>query len=188
MPSPEEVTQILHNVAKGDSDAAAQLFPLVYDELRRLAGSYFTNERIDHTLQPTALVHEAFIRLVRTEDASWESRAHFYRVAALAMRRVLVNHARDRKRAKRGGGAVRVPLEGLSEEPTRDEDLVALDDALERLADLDERKVHVVQLRYFGGFTIEETATILGISPAQTKRDWTAARAFLLREISGDPS
>jgi RNA polymerase sigma factor (TIGR02999 family) len=185
MPSPEEVTQILNRVAEGDRDAASTLLPLVYDELRGLAGAYLAHERADHTLQATALVHEAFIRLLRQKDASWESRAHFYRVAALAMRRVLVNHARDRKRLKRGGGVRPEPLEGIGEPESPMEDLVALDEALERLGALDERKVQVVQLRYFGGFTIEETARILDLSPAQIKRDWTAARAFLLREMSG---
>ncbi|MBZ0171688.1 MAG: sigma-70 family RNA polymerase sigma factor [Phycisphaerales bacterium] len=187
-PNPEEVTQILREVASGDSDAASTLLPLVYEELRRLAGAYLAQERVDHTLQPTALVHEAFLRLVHQEDSNWESRAHFYRVAALAMRRVLVNHARDRKRLKRGGGVRPVPLEGVGEHDGPTEDLIALDEALERLAALDDRKVQVVQLRYFGGFTIDETAQILGISPSQIKRDWTAARAFLLREMSGGPA
>lgn len=185
MPAPEEVTQILHNIAAGDEHAASALLPLVYEELRSLAGAYLAQERADHTLQATALVHEAFLRLIRIDDTSWESRAHFYRVAALAMRRVLVNHARDRKRLKRGGGVRPVPLEGLGEAEGPAEDLVALDEALERLAAVDERKVQVVQLRYFGGFTVEETARILDLSPAQIKRDWTAARAFLLREMTG---
>lgn len=188
MPPPEEVTQILHNIAAGDERAASALLPLVYEELRALAGAYLAQERADHTLQATALVHEAFLRLIRIDDTSWESRAHFYRVAALAMRRVLVNHARDRKRLKRGGGVRPVPHDGLGEPDGPTEDLVALDEALERLASVDERKVQVVQLRYFGGFTVEETARILDLSPAQIKRDWTAARAFLLREMTGGAS
>lgn len=185
MPSPDEVTQILKSIAAGDEHAASALLPLVYDELRGLAGAYLANERADHTLQATALVHEAFLRLLRQKDASWESRAHFYRVAALAMRRVLVNHARDRRRLKRGGGVRPLPIEGIGEPESPAEDLVALDEALEKLAALDERKVQVVQLRYFGGFTVDETARILDLSPAQIKRDWTAARAFLLREMTG---
>lgn len=184
-----DVTQLLNDLSVGDEHAASRLLPLVYDELRRLASSYLARERADHTLQPTALVHEAFLRLIGSDDARWESRAHFYRVAALAMRRVLVNHARDRARLKRGGGARKLPI---GETPVADpaeidappEDLIALDDALEKLAEVDERKVQVVQLRYFGGFTVEQTARILDISPAQVKRDWTGARAFLLRELS----
>lgn len=190
----EDVTQLLNDLSVGDEHAASRLLPLVYDELRRLASSYLARERADHTLQPTALVHEAFLRLVGSDDARWESRAHFYRVAALAMRRVLVNHARDRARLKRGGGARKLPLdETPAAEPAEidlpPEDLIALDDALEKLAEVDERKVQVVQLRYFGGFTVEQTARILDVSPAQVKRDWTSARAFLLRELSrGEPA
>jgi len=184
-----DVTQLLNDLSVGDEHAASRLLPLVYDELRRLASSYLARERADHTLQPTALVHEAFLRLVGSDDSRWESRAHFYRVAALAMRRVLVNHARDRARLKRGGNARKLPLDDTPPaEPIEidlpPEDLIALDDALEKLAEVDERKVQVVQLRYFGGFTVEQTARILGVSPAQVKRDWTSARAFLLRELS----
>jgi len=178
---------MLQEISAGDDRAASKLLPLVYDELRNLAGAYLANERRDHTLQPTALVHEAFIRLVGAEEARWESRIHFYRVAALAMRRVLVTHARDRARLKRGGDARRVSLDqdpgDLDMQP---EDLLALDEAGDTLAGVDERKVQVVQLRYFGGFTIEQTATILNLSPAQVKRDWTMARAFLLRELTTD--
>jgi RNA polymerase sigma factor (TIGR02999 family) len=184
--SPQEVTEILKELTAGDSRAASRLLPLVYEELRRLAGAYLASERRDHTLQATALVHEAFLRLVGSENARWESRAHFYRVAAMAMRRVLVNHARDRARLKRGGGeGRRVSLDGLEDAdlPMAPEDLLALDEALDRLAEIDERKVQIVQLRYFGGFTVEQVAQILEISPAQVKRDWTTARAFLRREL-----
>lgn len=187
-PPTEDVTRILNELTAGDSAAASRLFPLVYEELRGLAGSYLAAERPDHTLQATALVHEAFLRLVGQEEARWESRAHFYRVAALAMRRVLVNHARDRGRLKRGGGAVRVSLDGAAEWQKAPEELLALDEALDRLGELDERKVQVVQLRYFGGFTVEQVGRILDVSPAQVKRDWTTARAFLLRELGRDGS
>lgn len=184
--SPREVTHLLNKITLGDEHASSRLLPLVYDELRTLAGSYLAHERRDHTLQATALVHEAFLRLVGSDDARWESRAHFYRVAALAMRRVLVNHARDRARIKRGGGATPVPLlepEGV-DAPT--EDLVALDEALDELAGVDEQKAQVVQLRYFGGFTIDQTARILDVSPATVKREWTTARAFLIRHLDRD--
>ncbi len=183
----EEVTRLLGDLTGGDTSAASKLLPLVYDELRQLAGAYFADERRDHTLQPTALVHEAFLRLVNQPDSRWESRAHFYRVAARAMRRVLVNHARDRMRLKRGGGAMtRVTLEAADAITHDEPDFVALDAALEKLGKLDERKEQVVQLRYFGGFSIDDTARILDLSPAQVKRDWTTARAFLLRELNGE--
>ena len=184
-------TVLLSQLAAGRADAAERLFPLVYEELRSLAGGHLARERAGHTLQPTALVNEVYVRLVGA--GPWESRLHFYRVASLAMRRVLVNHARDRKRLKRGGGgpkrelldsdAIADPNAGpLNDDAT---DLLALDEALDALAALDDRKAQVVQLRYFGGFTIDETAEILGISPAQTKRDWAAARAFLHLRMAG---
>ena len=181
----QEVTRLLGEVANGDDSAAGRLLPLVYEELRSLAGACFAKERSDHTLQPTALVHEAFLRLVNEPDSRWENRAHFFRVAAQAMRRVLVNHARDRKRLKRGGGAHRMPLEDFDGAAEQGPDYVALDAALEKLGALDGRKEQVVQLRYFGGFGIDDTARILDISPAQVKRDWTTARAFLIRELTG---
>jgi RNA polymerase sigma factor (TIGR02999 family) len=189
--SGREVTQLLGDLTSGDSTAAGRLLPLVYEELHRLAGAYFARERMDHTLQPTALVHEAFLRLVNEPDSRWESRAHFYRVAAQAMRRVLVNHARDRKRLKRLGGVAGghiLPLEEFEAVAEEEPDYVALDAALEKLGRVDPRKEQIVQLRYFGGFTIEDTARILEISPAQVKRDWTTARAFLLRELEAGPA
>lgn len=186
MGSGENVTQLLNDLTDGDDRAASRLLPLVYEELRRLAGGYLAHERKDHTLQATALVHEAFLRLVGSGDPRWESRAHFYRVAALAMRRVLVNHARDRGRIKRGGAMGREPLTEVGVFDPPGEDLVAIDEALDRLAQVDERKAQVVQLRYFGGFELEEVGRILGISPASVKRDWTTARAFLLRELTRD--
>ncbi len=182
-PLPRDVTRLLSRINSGDEGAAADLLPLVYNELRRLAGAFFAGERSDHTLQPTALVHEAFLRLVKDPDAKWESQSHFYRVAALAMRRVLVNYARDRKRIKRGGAAHRISLEQIDLTESASVDLVALDEALVKLGEIDTRKEQVVQLRYFGGFSIEETARMLSVSPAQVKRDWTMARAFLLREL-----
>ena len=192
-------TVLLSELAAGRAEAAERLFPLVYEELRAIAGGHLAKERAGHTLQPTALVNEVYVRLVGA--GPWESKLHFYRVASLAMRRVLVNHARDRKRLKRGGGAGggaggtgprREPLDSdtladpkagpFADDPT---ELLALDEALEALAALDDRKVQIVQLRYFGGFTIDETAAILEISPAQTKRDWASARAFLRLRIAG---
>ncbi len=157
----QTVTLLLARVSDGQSDAVDELLPLVYEELRRLAGAYLAAERPDHTLQATALVHEAFLRLVGSDNARWESRAHFYRVAAMAMRRVLVNHARDRARLKRGGGGRRVALdESLDADPQMPpEDLLALDEALDRLATVDERKVQVAQPPHFGGST--------GAQPAQ---------------------
>lgn len=183
-----EVTRLLGDLTDGDDSAAGRLLPMVYDELRRLAGAYFHEERADHTLQPTALVHEAFLRLVDEPDSRWESRAHFYRVAARAMRRVLVNHARDRKRLKRGGERHKLPLADFDCAADDSPDYEQLDDAIEKLAQIDPRKEQVVQLRYFGGFSVDDTARILDLSPAQVKRDWTTARAFLLRELTCDDS
>lgn len=181
-----EVTQLLARLGQGDAQAADELMPVVYHELRALAGAYLARERADHTLQATALVHEAFLALVRQPEAKWEERAHFFRVAALAMRHVLVNHARDRDRLKRGGGATRVALDGLDPaESAHPVDVLALDDALHKLAEVDPRKEQIVQLRYFGGFGIEDTASVMGLSPAQVKREWASARAFLLRELGG---
>lgn len=161
------------------------LFPLVYEELRRLALAYLRAEREEHTLQPTALVHEAYFRLSGQRDVDWGNRAQFVGVAASMMRRILVNHARDRRAQKRGSGATRVALDdavGLVEE--RDVDLVALDDALVALAEVDPRGSRVVELRFFGGLGVDETAEVLGVSSATVKRDWGAARAWLRRELA----
>lgn len=182
-----DVSQILNDLYAGDDSAAGRLLPLVYEELRRLAERYLSAERCDHTLQATALVHEAYLRLVDQRDSRVADRSHFYRVAALAMRRILVNHARDRGRLKRGGGARKLPLEDLQTESVEESvDLEALDEALNHLAAIDERKVQIVQLRYFGGLTVEETAEALNLSPAQVKRDWVLARAWLLRDLRSD--
>ncbi len=158
--------------------------PVVYEELRRLAKQHLRRERPDHTLQATALVHEAYLRLVDQRAVTWQNRAHFFGVAAQLMRRILVDYARRRQAAKRGGAALKVSLNELvlaAEE--RSEEVVALDEALERLAAMDPRQGRVVELRIFSGLTVEETAEVLGISPATVKREWTMARAWLSREI-----
>ena len=161
-------------------------FEVVYDELRRLAASALQHERTDHTLQPTALVHEAYLRLAVEPTARWNNRSHFIAVAARAMRRILVDHARKHNAAKRGSGAVRVAFEEsdrMAVSPGDAVDLVALDDALGRLANLDPRQARIVELRYFGGLSIEETATVIGSSIRTVKRDWQMARAWLKREM-----
>lgn len=180
-----DVTRLLVDLQRGADGAADQLVPLVYDELHKLAVHYMRAERGDHTLQPTALVHEAYIRLVDQRNASWQNRSHFFGIAAQAMRRILVDHARRKRAGKREGGD-RVTLdESVAEAPQRSVDLIALDDALNKLAALDPRQARVVELRFFGGLDIEQTAESLGISPATVKRDWTFARAFLQREMDG---
>ncbi len=183
-PSPGEVTRILQACGKGDQQAFDKLMPVVYEELRRLAKQHLRRERPDHTLQATALVHEAYLRLVDQRAVTWQNRAHFFGVAAQLMRRILVDYARRRQAAKRGGAALKVSLNELvlaAEE--RSEEVVALDEALERLAAMDPRQGRVVELRIFSGLTVEETAEVLGISPATVKREWTMARAWLSREI-----
>lgn len=191
--SPQEVTQLLQAWRQGDQAAFEQLLPLVYDELRLLARRYLRRERQGHTLQTSALVHEAYLRLIKPGDAegaieggAFENRAHFFGVAAHAMRRVLVDNARRRNFAKRGGGVARhVELEeAATVSAGRDAELVALDDALQELARIDPRKCRVMELRYFGGLSIEETATALGISVATVMREWSTARAWLRRELS----
>ena len=181
---PTDVSQLLVDWSHGDQAALARLMPLVYDELRRLAGSYLRRERPDHTLQPTALVHEAFIKLAG-QELSLQNRAHFFGVAAQIMRCILVDHARGHEAAKRGSGAQRFALEEVMDTPIQSQvDLLALDDALNDLARLDPQQARLVELRYFGGLTIEETAEVLGISPATVKREWRLARTWLHREIS----
>jgi RNA polymerase sigma factor (TIGR02999 family) len=183
-PDPKEVTQLLLAWRNGDETAFDKLLPLVYDELRRLARNYMRRERRGHTLQTSALVHEAYLRLVEHEGIDWQNGAHFFGVAAQAMRRVLVDYARRRNFAKRGGAAQRVALEEaatLAEE--RAAEVIALDEALQSLARIDPRKSRVVELRYFGGLTIEETAEALDIAPATVARDWNTAKAWLLREM-----
>ncbi len=181
----QHVTVLLARIHDGDSRAAGELLPVVYDELRRLAKSRLAKERGPQTLDPTALVHEAYLRLVGDGDASWGGRGHFFGAAAIAMRRILVERARARNRIKRGGGAARVELteQALVSEPPADE-LIALDEALDRLSAMDARKGRVVMLRYFAGLGVEETAKALDVSEATVKNDWAFARAWLHRELS----
>jgi RNA polymerase sigma factor (TIGR02999 family) len=160
--------------------------PVVYKELRRLARHYLQQERRDHTLQSTALVHEAYVRLLGQSPPEWKSRAHFFGVAAKLMRQILVDHARNNKAAKRGGNSLKLTLqEGLVGRTGKDLDLLALDDALNHLAQLSPQQSHIVELRFFSGLTIEDTSEVLGVSPATVKRGWTTARAWLFREMSG---
>jgi RNA polymerase sigma factor (TIGR02999 family) len=187
MTSPATITQLLIKWRNGDHAALDELLPLVYGELRRLAGYYLRQERPHHTLQPTALVHEAYLRLVGEKGIDWQNRAHFFGIAAVRMRHILVEHARSRRAAKRGGGEYRLSLSEADRlEEKCDVNLLALDDALQRLEALDPQKSRIVELRYFGGLTIEETAEALNVSPATVKRDWSMARAWLRSEISNE--
>lgn len=185
--TPAAMTQLLNRANQGDQSATDELFPLVYDELRLLAAKYLAGERPGHTLQPTALVHEAYLRLLGPEETNWENRRHFFAAAALAIRRILVDHARGRAREKRGGSAHREPVsdEIIAIEGT-DVDLIALDEALTRLAAMDREIAEIVELRFFGGLSVEETAQSLGISPSTVARQWRFARTWLHRELSGD--
>ena len=176
-----DVTILLDRINKGDGRAPEELLPMVYGELRKLAHSYLQNERSDHTLQATALVHEAYLRLVDWEKVSWQNRAHFFAVAAQVMRRILVDHAREKRAAKRDFGQ-KLSLDeavSFSNSNAREVDLIGLDDALEKLAEFDKTQSKIVELRFFGGLTIEETAHAVGISPATVKREWTVAKAWL---------
>ena len=186
--SPHEVTKLLVEWSNGDQSALDRLMPLVYDELRRLAASYLRRERPGQTLQATALVHEAYVRLIGEKSHTWQNRNHFLAIAALSMRQILVQRARARKATKRGGDPIRIELDDRLLPPSaageQDEvDLVALDGALEKLAELDPRQAKVVELRYFGGLSVGEAAAALDVSPATVKRDWTLARAWLKREL-----
>ena len=180
----QDVTRLLARWGQGDREALDQLTPLVYNELRRLAKAYLRRERPDHTLEGTALVHEAYLRLIDQHQVEWKSRNQFFGLAAELIRRILVDHARARVAAKRGGGNFKLSLDDAIAPPQeKDLDLVALDDALQSLARADAQQSRIVELRYFGGLTIEETAEILDISPATIKRDWVMAKAFLKREM-----
>ena len=186
-PSRSDVTQLLLDWSRGDRSALDRLMPLVYDELRALAKRSLSHERSGHTLQGTALVHEAYLKLVDQRQVRWQDRAHFFAVAAQLMRRILVDHARRHGAAKRGSGRPGLPPEeadvpGL---PAPSVDLLALDRALDRLAALDVRQARIVVLRFFGGLTIEETAEVQQISPATVKNEWSLARAWLYRELEG---
>lgn len=182
----KNVTQMLYRVAGGDSAAADELFEAVYGELHAIAGRCFRGERADHTLQPTALVHEAYLKLVRQDGVRWNDRVHFFAVAARAMRQILVNHALARKRLKRGGDRRRTPLSLVAEELSQQTiDLLALDEALGKLEQRDPRMHQVVELRFFSGLTNSEVAELLGVSLRTIEGDWSMARAWLLREIDG---
>ncbi len=184
---PHEVTQLLLDWSKGNHTALDKLMPLIYRELRRLAHQYLGKERAGHTLQTTDLVHEAYLRLVDQRRVRWQNRSHFFGVAAQLMRRILVDHARRHKRVKRGGGATIVVLdEAAFVSPKSNVDLLALDEALNRLAEIDERKARIVELRFFGGLEVEETAAFLKISGVTVMREWKLAKAWLHRELSNE--
>lgn len=183
-----DVTQALIAASDGDSDAANRLWMLAYDELRRIASRQLQGERRDHTLSATALVHEAYFRLVDQTRVSWQGRAHFYGVASQAMRRILVSYARSRMAQKRGGGQHKVTLDAeIHVGDDRVEELIALDDALEKLAQLNERLSKVVECRYFGGLTNEETAEVLDVSVRTIERDWVKAKGWLYSQLYGNP-
>jgi len=185
--SSQNITELLVGYGRGDKEALDQLMPIVYEELRRQAARYLRREQAGHTLQTTALIHEAYVRLVDQRAVQWQNRAHFFGVAAQMMRRILVDHARTKKRVKRGGSDIRVSLAGANVAVKgQDLDVVALDEALSRLAQIDEQQSRVVELRYFSGLTVEETAEVMGISKATVKRDWSVAKAWLYRELSDD--
>ncbi len=182
-----DVTQLLVAASGGDAKAAEALLPVVYDDLRRRAQAMMRREGGGHTLQATALVHEAYMRLIQQDRVDWQGRAHFFAIAAQIMRRILVDHARGRLRAKRGGGQAKVSLdEGLPLTTERDADVVALDDALQRLATLDPRQAQIVEMRFFGGLTVEEVALALGVSKRTVEAEWTLIKAWMRRELSPD--
>lgn len=183
--SSEPITELLERWRGGDRVALDALVPLVYSELRQIAHHYLQRERSDHTLQSTALVHEAYVRLVGHNIPAWQDRAHFFGVAARVMRQILVEYARSHRAAKRGGDVCKVTLEeGLQAPQPMNLDVIMLDDALKNLADLDPQQSLIVELRFFGGLSIEDTSEVLGVSPATVSREWTSARAWLHREIS----
>jgi RNA polymerase sigma factor (TIGR02999 family) len=170
----QEVTLLLSALTRGDEGAASNLIPVVYDELRKLAGSYMRRERVDHTLQATALVHEAYLKLIEQRSVNWQSRAHFFGVAAQLMRRILIDHARSHAREKRGGEQKKVSLdEAFVFSEQQADELLAVDDSLNRLEKIDPRQTRVVELRFFGGLSVEEAAEVLGVSPKTVKRDWS---------------
>lgn len=182
--SPNEVTRLLLNWSQGDRASLDKLVPLVHDELRRLARHFMRQERAGHTLQTIALVNEAYIRLIDQRSVRWQNRAHFFAIAAQLMRRILVDHARSRRYAKRGGDARQVSFdEAAIVSPERSTELVAIDDALTGLAAHDPRKSQIVELRFFGGLNIEETAEVMGISPTTVQREWRSAKAWLYQAI-----
>lgn len=179
-----DVTLLLSALTRGDEGAASKLIPVVYDELRRLAASYMRRERVDHTLQATALVHEAYLKLVEQRSVNWQSRAHFFGVAAQLMRRILIDHARGHSRQKRGGDEKKVSLDEafVFSEQLADE-LLAVDDSLNQLAKIDPRQAKIVEMRFFGGLSVEEAAEALGVSPKTVKRDWSVAKAWMYADL-----
>ena len=188
MQDQRNVTELLLSLREGDPRLLSELLPLVHAELKRIARAKLRRERKDHTLNPTALVNEAYLKLVRVEDLRYESRVQFLALAAQAMRNILVSHARYRKRQKRGGGALHISLSNAENLPALEADrIVELHEALEELETLNARHARIVECRFFGGMTIEETATALGISPATAKRDWTLLRAWLVRRLEAQP-
>ena len=188
-PAQQEVTRLLGDWSGGNEQALAELIPLVQPELHRLAHHYMSRERAGHTLQTTALLDEAYLRLVDDSDRSWKNRTHFVAAAAQLMRRIMVDHARERHSLKRGGGALKITLdEAALVTETRSEELLALDEALERLAMQDSRKSQIVELRYFGGLTVSETAEFLNLAQRTVEREWNMAKAWLYRALSGEES
>jgi RNA polymerase sigma-70 factor (ECF subfamily) len=182
----ENITQLLIDLTNGNRTAVDDLLPLVYGELRSLAGNYLRRERSDHTLQPTALVHEAYLRLVDQTQVNWQNRAHFFGVAAQMMRRILVDHARAHKANKRGSDYQKLSLdENIDKAAERSAELISLDDALTELSTVDELKSRIVELRYFGGLTVEETAEVLGVTPVTINRHWRMAKAWLFGKMQG---
>jgi len=185
---PREISQLLRSWSDGNSDAFEELLPLVYDELHRQAHRYLRRERVGHTLQTTALIHEAYLNLIKQNDINFQNREHFFAISANLMRRILVNYANTRHRQKRGGRDENLELNEsiLIATKSKDLDLLALDEALTRLAKMDEQQARIVELRYFGGLTIEETSEVMRIAPATIKRDWNLTKAWLYRELGGD--
>ncbi|HRH43206.1 MAG TPA: sigma-70 family RNA polymerase sigma factor [Pyrinomonadaceae bacterium] len=180
-----EITRLLIDSSKGDRNSLDALFPVVYDELKRLASSYLRRERADHTLQPTALVHEAYLKLIDQREVDWQNRAQFFGIAAQMMRRILLKHAEKHNAEKRGGNLQKVTLdEAIGFFEKQNLDIIELDKALSNLARFDERQANIVELRFFGGLKNEEVAEVIGISLATVKREWTIAKAWLLRELS----
>ena len=185
---PQQVTQLLKQWQEGNSEALEALIPLVYKELKRLAAGYLRRERPDHTLQSAALVNEAYLRLIDQNQTRWQNKAHFYGIAARMMRRILADHARGHNAAKRGAGMPELELdEAVAQAQARNLDLVGLEEALQKLEKLDRQQGRIVELRFFSGLSIEDTANVLAISPATVKRDWAAARAWLFREMDARP-
>lgn len=180
-----EVTKILHQIGDGNKDAVNNLMPLVYDEFHKMAQRYMNRESSGHTLQPTALVSEAYLKIVDQKNVNWQGRSHFFAVGAQAMRRILVDHARKKKSEKRGGGQINLELnEEIALTPNKDEDIIAVDDALKALEQIDERQARIVEMRFFGGLSVQEVAEVLNVSKRTVEAEWTMIKAWLRRELS----